>query len=106
MQWINAEVDQCTLFQFSQTPAERFTQEQHPLLAFPAGDFDTSYHDIRQVALDGYIKVQGNRYSVTESWFGQPVSIRISLDDELRVYGDDVLIAHTFWLKNRLTGRP
>lgn len=93
MQWINAEADHRTLRQFSQTPAERFTQEQHHLLALPAGDFDTSYHDIRQVAWDGYIEVRGNRYSVPENWCGQPVSIRISLDDELRVYGDDVLIA-------------
>lgn len=93
MQWINAEADHRTLRQFSQTPTERFTQEKPHLLALPASDFDTSYHDIRQVAWDGYIEVRGNRYSVPERWCGQPVSIRISLDDELRVYGDDVLIA-------------
>ncbi|WP_051962349.1 IS21 family transposase, partial [Serratia sp. Ag2] len=93
MQWINTEADHRTLRQFSQTPAERFTQELCHLLALPAGDFDTSYHDIRQVAWDGYIEVRGNRYSVPESWCGQPVSIRISLDNELRVYGDDALIA-------------
>ncbi len=83
----------------------RFTQEQPHLLALPASDFDTSYHNIRQVAWDGYIEVRGNRYSVPESWCGQPVSIRISLDDELRVYGDDVLIA-THLLAEKLAGRP
>jgi hypothetical protein len=58
-----------------------------------AGDFDTSYHDIRQAAWDGYTEVRGNRYRVPEAWSGRPVSIRITLNDELRVYGNDVLIA-------------
>ncbi|WP_459609662.1 IS21 family transposase [Dickeya oryzae] len=93
MQWIQTEADHRPLRQFDQTPAARFIQEQPHLQALPAGDFDTSYHDIRQVAWDGYIEVRGNRYSVPENWCGRPVSIRISLDDGLRVYGDDVLIA-------------
>ncbi len=72
--------------QFRQTPEQRFTQEQVHLPALPGTDFDTSYFDIRHVYLDGYIEVGGNRYSVPESLCGQPVSIRISLDDELQKY--------------------
>ncbi len=43
--------------------------------------------------LDGYIEVGGNRYSVPESLCGQPVSIRISLDDELRIYSNEQQMA-------------
>lgn len=49
--------------------------------------------DIRHVAWDGYIEVRGDRYSVSETWCGKPVSIRITLDDELRIYGDEQLKA-------------
>lgn len=34
-----------------------------------------------------------NRYSVPEALCGQPVSIRISLDDELRIYSNEKLVA-------------
>ncbi len=54
---------------------------------------DTSYFDIRHVSWDGYIEVGGNRYSVPESLCGQPVSIRISLDDELRIYSNEQQVA-------------
>ncbi|WP_409033510.1 Mu transposase domain-containing protein, partial [Klebsiella pneumoniae] len=37
--------------------------------------------------------VGGNRYSVPESLCGQPVSIRISLDDELRIYSNEQQMA-------------
>ena len=40
-----------------------------------------------------YIEVGGNRYSVPEALCGQPVSIRISLDDELRIYSNETLVA-------------
>ena len=63
------------------------------LQPLPDTDFDTSYFDIRHVAWDGYIEVRGNRYSVPEAWCGQPVSIRITLDDELRIYGHEQLVA-------------
>ncbi|WP_252357622.1 Mu transposase domain-containing protein, partial [Escherichia coli] len=59
----------------------------------PDTDFDTSYFDIRHVSWDSYIEVGGNRYSVPEALCGQPVSIRISLDDELRIYSNEKLVA-------------
>ncbi|MFP1527052.1 IS21 family transposase [Escherichia coli] len=85
-QWMADVADRRELRQFRQTPEQRFTQEQVHLQALPGTDFDTSYFDIRHVSWDGYIEVGGNRYSVPESLCGQPVSIRISLDDELRIY--------------------
>lgn len=42
---------------------------------------------------DYYIEVGGNRYSVPETLCGQPVSIRISLDDELRIFSNEQLVA-------------
>ncbi|QOY06467.1 hypothetical protein HB787_28020 (plasmid) [Klebsiella pneumoniae] len=36
---------------------------------------------------------QCHRYSVPESLCGQPVSIRISLDDELRIYSNEQQMA-------------
>ena len=59
----------------------------------PDTDFDTSYFDIRHVSWDSDIEVGGNRYSVPEALCGQPVSIRISLDDELRIYSNEKLVA-------------
>lgn len=47
----------------------------------------------RHVSWDSYIEVGGNRYSVPEALCGQPVSIRISLDDELRIYSNEKLVA-------------
>lgn len=99
-QWLAEVADNRELRQFRQTPAARFVEEASHLQLLPAADFDTSYFDIRHVAWDSYIEVRGNRYSVPEVWCGRPVSIRITLDDELRIYGDEALIA-----THRLTRR-
>ena len=92
-QWMADVADRRELRQFRQTPEQRFTQEQEHLHPLPGTDFDTSYFDIRHVSWDGYIEVGGNRYSVPESLCGQPVSIRISLDDELRIYSNEQQVA-------------
>lgn len=92
-QWMADVADRRELRQFRQTPEQRFTQEQAHLQPLPDTDFDTSYSDIRHVSWDGYIEVGGNRYSVPESLCGQPVSIRISLDDELRIYSNEQQVA-------------
>lgn len=67
--------------------------EQEHLQPLPDTDFDTSYFDIRHVSWDSYIELGGNRYSVPEALCGQPISIRISLDDELRIYSNEKLVA-------------
>ncbi|EOJ6025930.1 IS21 family transposase, partial [Shigella sonnei] len=83
-QWMADVADRRELRQFRQTPEQRFTQEQEHLQPLLGTDFD-----IRHVSWDGYIEVGGNRYSVPESLCGQLVSIRISLDDELRIYSNE-----------------
>lgn len=89
-----AEVaDKRELRQFRQTPEQRFALEQEHLQPLPDTDFDTSYFDIRHVSWDSYIEVGGNRYSFPETLCGQPVSIRISLDYELRIYSNEQLVA-------------
>ncbi|MEB2392973.1 Mu transposase domain-containing protein, partial [Escherichia coli] len=74
-------------------PEQRFALEQEHLQPLPDPDFDTSYFDIRHVSRDSYIEGGGNRYSVPEALCGQPVSIRRSLDDELRIYRNETLVA-------------
>ncbi len=85
--------DKRELRQFKETPEQRFALEQEHLQPLPDTDFDTSYFDIRHVSWDSYIEVGGNRYSVPEALCGQPVSIRIPLDDELRIYSNEKLVA-------------
>lgn len=92
-QWIADVADKRELRQFKETPEQRFALEQEHLQPLPDTDFDTSYFDIRHVSRDSYIEVGGNRYSVPEALCGQPVSIRISLDDELRIYSNEKLVA-------------
>ncbi len=87
-QWMADVADRRELRQFRQTPEQRFTQEQEHLHPLPGTDFD-----IRHVSWDGYIEVGGNRYSVPESLCGQSVSIRSSLDDELRIYSNEQQVA-------------
>lgn len=92
-QWLVNVADERPLRYFATTPAERFNEERSALQSLPSQAFDTSYRDLRQVAWDGYIEVRGNRYSVPETLCGHPVSIRVTLDNELRVYADENLVA-------------
>ena len=61
--------------------------------ALPALRYDTAYHELRQVAWDGYIDVRGNRYSVPAALVGRTVVIRIGLDETLKVYQGETLVA-------------
>jgi len=74
---------------------KRFFREKVMLQPLPSIRFDTSYRQSRRVALDGYIDVRGNRYSVPCHLCGMMVSIRITLDGALKVYDlHDQLVAH------------
>ena len=42
---------------------------------------------------DSYIEVRGNRYSVPANLVGQVVGVRIGLDDQVRVYQEEQLVA-------------
>jgi hypothetical protein len=71
----------------------RFERELPHLRPLPAQRYDTSYYATRRVGWDAYVDVRGNRYSVPGTVVGQTVQIRISLDDTLRIYHGDHLIA-------------
>jgi hypothetical protein len=95
-QWLAEEADLRLHGTVHEVVAERFKREAPVLGPLPTSRYDTSYREIRQVSWDSYIDVRGNRYSVPGELVGQTVIVRISLDDRLRVYHHDALVAsHT-----------
>lgn len=93
-QWLKEEADQRLHGTVREVVAVRFEREAPMLAALPAQRYDTAYHERRQVSWDGYIEVRGNRYSVPARLTGQTVAVRISLDEQLRVYEGDSLVAN------------
>ena len=95
-QWLAQEADPRLHGTVHEVVAERFKREAPLLGPLPACRYDTSYRETRQVSWDSYIDVRGNRYSVPSELVGQTVIVRIGLDDGLRVYHNDALVAsHT-----------
>lgn len=92
-QWLAEEADQRLHGTVKEIVAERFGREQPTLQPLPTRRYDTSYYETRQVGWDGYVSVGGNRYSVPGDYAGQSVSVRIGLDDNLRFYAGDQLVA-------------
>jgi transposase len=91
--WLAEEADRRLHGTVREVVSERFEREASTLGPLPASRFDTSYHERRAVAWDGYIDVRGNRYSVPDSLRGTVVSIRVSLDGLLSVYAGDEKVA-------------
>lgn len=95
-QWLAQEADPRLHGTVHEVVAERFKREAPVLGPRPASRYDTSYRETRQVSWDSYIDVRGNRYSVPGELVGQTVIVRIGLDDLLRVYYNEALVAsHT-----------
>ena len=92
-QWLAQEADPRLHGTVHEVVAERFQREAPALRPLPASRYDTSYRETRQVSWDSYIDVRGNRYSVPSELIGQPVIVRIGLEDSLRVYHNDSLVA-------------
>jgi hypothetical protein len=92
-QWLTQEADLRVQSTVKEVVAERFLREAPALQPLPSVRYDTSYHERRQVAWDGYIDVRGNRYSVPSPFVGQTVAVRIGLDGSLCVYAEEVLVA-------------
>jgi transposase len=90
--WLAEEADRRVHGTVKEVVAERFEREYPLLKALPAQRYDTSYLEHRKVGWDGYIHVRGNRYSVPINLVNQTVVVRISLDDELRIYHADQLV--------------
>jgi transposase len=92
-QWLQTEADLRLHGTVKEVVAERFAREKAALGPLPARRYDTSYRETRHVSWDGYIDVRGNRYSVPGQLAGHVVAIRIGLDDLLRVYSGEELVA-------------
>jgi hypothetical protein len=92
-QWLKEEADQRRHGTVHEVVAERFEREAPTLAPLPSRRYDTSYRESRQVSWDSYIEVRGNRYSVPARLSGQTVGVRIGLDDQVRVYEGDNLVA-------------
>jgi hypothetical protein len=95
LKWLGEEADQRLHGTVKEVVLERFQREAPLLAALPARRYDTSYIETRQVAWDAYIEVRGNRYSVPSELAGRSVTIRIGLDDSLRVcHGEKQVAQH------------
>jgi transposase len=92
-QWLREEADPRLHGTVKEVVAERFVREQPTLQPLPVERYDTAYYETRRVAWDGYIDVRGTRYSVPAERVGQRVVVRIGLEEVLRVYADDALVA-------------
>lgn len=93
--WLRTEADQRVHGTVKEVVAERFAREESQLLTLPMMRYDTAYVEQRQVSWDGYIEVRGNRYSVPDHLTGQTVTVRIGLDDQVRVYaGEQLVVCH------------
>jgi transposase len=92
-QWLAEEADRRVQGTVKEVVAERFSREYPLLKSLPAQRFDTSYLEYRKVGWDGYIHVRGNRYSVPIELAGQIVAVRIGLDDAIKVYAAEKLVA-------------
>jgi transposase len=102
-QWLREEADLRLHGTLKEVVSERFVQEQPHLKPLPTQRYDTSYLEIRTVAWDSYIDVRGNRYSVPSRLAGQRVTVRIGLDESLRIYHAEQLVA-THTLQSRQQG--
>lgn len=91
--WLAEEADPRVHGTVREVVLERFERERPMLRPLPDRRFDTSYRETRHVAWDGYIDVRGNRYSVPDRLAGHSVAIRIGLDDVLRIFHGDRLVA-------------
>jgi transposase len=95
-QWLKEEADRRLQGTVQEVVQERFGREAPHLQPLPALRYDTAYREVRHVAWDGYIEVRGNRYSVPGALAGQLVTVRIGLDDTLRIHQGETLVAsHT-----------
>ncbi len=92
-QWLREEADLREHGTVHEVVAERFAREQPSLAPLPSQRYDTSYYEHRQVSWDSYIEVRGNRYSVPAALLGSVVGVRIGLDESLRVFAGNLLVA-------------
>ncbi len=83
--WLAQEADARVHGTVKEVVAERFAREAPHLKPLPPLAFDTSYHERRIVAWDGYVEIRGARYSVPDTLCGQAVTVHISLNGQIHV---------------------
>jgi transposase len=92
-QWLREEADQRVHGTVREVVTARFAREAPALRPLPAGRYDTSYWELRQVGWDAYVDVRGNRYSVPAHLAGRRVTVRIGLDELVAIYEGEALVA-------------
>lgn len=83
--WCQTVANQRTVRELGETVAARLAREREQLIALPHKRFDTAYHGHRTVSLDGYVSIDGVRYSVPGHLAAGRVSVRIELDGWLEI---------------------
>lgn len=92
-QWLACEADRRVHGTVKEVVAERFAREEAHLTPLPAVRFDTAYFERRFAGFDGYVDVNGNRYSVPDALCGQALRVRIGLDGCITVYDAEGQVA-------------
>ena len=82
--WLAESADQRRIG--DETIVQRFQHDAEALQMLPRYRFDTSYHELRRVALDAFIDIRGNRYSVPAELCGETIRISIGLDGRIRLF--------------------
>tara|TARA_B100000530_G_C15919297_1_gene472523 strand:+ start:135 stop:1295 length:1161 start_codon:yes stop_codon:yes gene_type:complete len=103
-QWLRTEAEPRVHGTTREVVQEMFKRELPYLQALPNTRFDTAYIETRRVGWDGYIDVNGNRYSVPSNLAGQSVRVYIGLEGTLRVANmqDQWVASHT--LRHKSSG--
>ena len=102
--WLAEEADRRRHGTVGEVVAERFAREAPHLGALPARRFDASYRLHRLVAWDGYLELEGNRYSVPDRLCGREVSLRLGLEGAIRVFDGEGRLAAEHQLKPAAAG--
>ena len=103
LKWLQEEADHRLQGTVKEIVATRFLREAPFLAPLPAVRYDTSYHEDRLAGWDGYIDVDGNRYTVPDHLRGKRIAIRVSLEGLLTVYEGETMVAE-HRLKDRSEG--
>ena len=103
-QWLVEEADERVHGTYKAVVRERFEEERPYLSPLPPVRFDTSYRETRRVALDAFIDVRGNRYSVPAHLCGETVAVRIGLDGVLKVLDAEGVVVAEHRLRPRTAG--
>ena len=93
IKWLEEEADLRLQGTVKEIVKERFLREE--LSPLPLARYDTSYYETRFAQWDGYIDVDGNRYSIPDDYRGATVMVKIGFDGELLVFhGNEKIATH------------